>query len=112
MNQTWAIILTIISSLCAATGQIGLKLGSMKLERNLASLMKNYALITGVFFYGLSSITFIIALRGHELTVLYPLGSLNYVWVSLMSMKLLKEKMNMYKWLGILLIIIGVSFVV
>ena len=112
MNETSAILLTIISSLCAALGQIGLKFGSMRLKKDLKSLLKNYALIAGLFAYGASSVIFIVALKGHELTVLYPLASLNYVWVSLMSMKFLNEKMNKYKWCGIALIIIGVMFVV
>jgi multidrug transporter EmrE-like cation transporter len=112
MNELFSIGLAVLSSLFAALGQVGLKFGSMKLEKKFIAILKNYALLSGLFFYGLSSIVFILALRGHELTVLYPIASLNYVWVSLLSMKLLKEKMNAYKWLGILLIIIGVTFVV
>ena len=112
MNELTSIGLAVLSSLLAAVGQIGLKFGSLRLKKNFAALMKNYALIAGLFFYGLSSIVFILALKGHELTVLYPIASLNYVWVSFLSMKLLKEKMNKYKWLGILLIMIGVSLIV
>ncbi len=112
MILAYSIALTILSSICASAGQIALKYGSMKLKITIESLMKNYALMTGLFFYGLSSIIFIIALKGAELSVLYPLASLNYVWVSLLSMKLLKEKMNKYKWAGIAVIIIGVTLVI
>ena len=112
MNEIISIGLAVLSSLCAALGQIGLKFGSMKLDRSIANLLKNYALLAGLFAYGASSVIFVIALRGHELTVLYPLAALNYVWVSFLSMKYLKEKMNVYKWTGIALIIIGVIFVV
>ncbi len=111
-TQIISIALAVISSICAGLGQMGLKFGSMRTHKKLVHVLTNYILLTGLFFYGLSSIIFVVALRGHELTVLYPIASLNYVWVNLLSMKYLNEKMNKYKWLGILLIIIGVTFVV
>ena len=111
MNEWISIGLVVLSTVCAALGQLWLKFGSLTLKRNFNSLIRNYALMTGFCFYVMSSIIFIIALKGHELTVLYPLSSLNYVWVSLLSMKYLNEKMNKYKWVGILFIIAGVSLV-
>jgi len=112
MTQALSIGLAILSSVIAALGQLGLKFGSMKLEKNIAALMRNYALLIGLFLYGVSSITFIIALRGSELTVLYPIAALNYIWVDLLAIRYLKEKMNRNKWFGIILIIVGVSMVV
>ncbi|MFC1727908.1 EamA family transporter [Nanoarchaeota archaeon] len=112
MNYLGSIVLAIISSMLAALGQLSLKLGSRDLKRRLSHLIKNYFLLIGLLFYGLSSIVFIIALRGHELTVLYPIAALNYVWVSLLAIKYLKERMNKYKWGGIALILIGVSLIV
>ena len=61
--------------------------------------------------YGISTILFIPALKGGELSVLYPFVALAYIWVSLLSVKFLGEKMNKVKWLGIALIILGVSFI-
>lgn len=112
MNGTTSIILMIISSLLAAFGQISLKIGSMRLERKLSRIIKNFAFITGVFFYGFSAVLAIVALKGAELTVLYPIAALNYVWVSFLAIKYLKEEMNKYKWGGIALIIVGVSLIV
>ena len=37
--------------------------------------------------------------------------ALVYVWVSLLSMFFLKEKMNKTKWLGVILIILGVTLI-
>jgi multidrug transporter EmrE-like cation transporter len=112
MSEMLSIGLAIFSSMLAALGQLGLKFGSMKLEKNFASVLKNYALMIGLVLYGLSSVVFIIALRGHELTVLYPIAALNYVWVNLLSIKYLNEKMNKYKWGAIILLIVGVFLVV
>ena len=112
MNEIISIILAILSSLCASFGNIELKLGSMKLEKNLKSFLKNYSLIKGLFFCGISTILFIFALKYNELTNLYPIASLNYVFVSLLSIKFLNEKMNRYQWLGIILIMGGIYLIV
>jgi len=111
MNENISIIIMIIASFLAALGQLELKIGSIKLKKSIKGTIKNYFLLAGIFFYILSSIISIIALRGNELSVLYPIASLNYVWVSILSMKFLKEKMNGYKWTGIILIIVGVSVI-
>lgn len=111
MNEAISISLMVVASFLAALGQISLKIGSMKLEKSISKLIRNYALLVGISFYGISSIVSIVALRGNELTVLYPIASLNYVWVSLLSMKYLKEKMNALKWSGVILIILGVTII-
>lgn len=110
MSTTISIILMVIASVVAAFGQLSLKLGSARLK--MSEILKNYMLLAGFFFYGISIVISVIAFRGSELTILYPLASLNYVWVSLLSIKYLKERMNKYKWLGIALIIMGVALIV
>ena len=61
--------------------------------------------------YAVGTILFIPALKGGDLSILYPFVALAYVWVSLLSVKFLGEKMNLVKWIGIALIIIGVSLI-
>jgi len=112
MNELLAIGIMVVSTVCAALGQMGLKFGSMRLKKTITGVLRNYALLAGFFFYGLSTILTVIALRGNELSVLYPIASLNYVWVSFLSMKYLNEKMNAYKIAGILAIIMGVIIIV
>ena len=55
--------------------------------------------------------TYIFALKGADLSVLYPLVSTSYVWTVVFSQKLLGEKMNKYKWIGIAAILLGVSLI-
>jgi uncharacterized membrane protein len=64
-----------------------------------------------VLLYGISTIFFILALRIGELSVVYPLTSITYIFITILSVYFLKEKMNQYKWLGILFIIVGVILV-
>jgi drug/metabolite transporter (DMT)-like permease len=73
--------------------------------------MTNYNLFGAVALYAIGTALFIPALKGGELSVLYPIVALTYIWVSFLSVKFLGEKMNKLKWLGIALIILGVSFI-
>ena len=109
--QLWAIILVISATLIGAFGPILLKKASAKRLSKLSSLATNYHLFGGVALYAIGTLLFIPALKGGELSVLYPFVSLTYIWVSLLSVKFLGEKMNKLKWLGIGLIIVGVSFI-
>jgi len=112
MADILSIGLTVVSSILAAFGQLGLKFGSMKLKKTFQAVMTNYALLAGVFFYVAASAVFIIALRGGELTILYPIAALNYIWVSLLAKKYFHEELNHYKIIGITLIIIGVALII
>ena len=110
-TQIWAIGMVILATLIGAFGPILLKRASAQKLSSLSSLMKNYNLFGGVALYGISTILFIPALKGGELSVLYPFVALVYVWVSLLSVKFLGEKMNKFKWLGIFLVLVGVTFI-
>lgn len=110
-TQLWAIGLVVSATLVGAFGPILLKKASAKRLSKLGSLLTNYHLFGGVALYALGTILFIPALKGGDLSVLYPFVALTYIWVSLLSVKFLGESMNRLKWAGIALIIIGVSFI-
>ena len=110
-TQLWAILMVIFATLVGAFGPILLKKASAKKLSKLSSLATNYHLFGGVALYAIGTMMFIPALKGGDLSVLYPLVSVAYIWVSLLSVKFLGEKMNKLKWLGIALIIIGVTFI-
>ncbi|MDP6547623.1 MAG: EamA family transporter [Candidatus Woesearchaeota archaeon] len=109
--ELWAIGLVVLATLIGAFGPILLKKASAKKLSKISSLIRNYHLFGGIFLYALGTVLFIPALKGGDLSILYPFVALAYVWVSLLSVKFLGEKMNSMKWIGILLIILGVSFI-
>ena len=109
--EMWAIGLVVLATLVGAFGPILLKKASAKKLSKLSSLITNYHLFGGVFLYGIGTVLFIPALKGGDLSILYPFVSLTYIWVSLLSVKFLGEKMNLIKWLGIVFIILGVGFI-
>lgn len=110
-TQLWAIGLVVMATFIGAFGPILLKKASAKKLSSIRELAKNYYLFGGVSLYGMGTLLFIPALKGGDLSVLYPFVALTYIWVSFLSVKFLGEKMNKLKWFGIASIIIGVSLI-
>lgn len=110
-TELWAMGLVLLASLLGSFGPIMLKKASGKLSFKIKDLISNHYLIFGILFYGIGTVLFIPALKGGELSVLYPLVATVYIWVSLWSILFLKERMNKQKWIGVLLIIVGVVFI-
>jgi len=107
----WSILLVLSAALLGSLGPVFLKKGSAHVENNLKSWIFNWKIILGLCFYGIGTVLFIPALKGGDLSVLYPLVATSYIWVSLWSIYLLKENMNKWKWAGIALIIIGTALI-
>jgi drug/metabolite transporter (DMT)-like permease len=107
----WAIGVIAFAALIGGFGPIFFKKGSAKFNLNPLKQIKNTNMLLGILFYAVSTVLFIPALKGGELSVLYPVVSLGYVWTTLLAVWLLKEKMNWMKWAGIVVIILGVSLI-
>jgi len=110
-TQLWAIIVVLIGSLYGAIGPIFWKQGAKKFSLTLEGTILNKNLVIGGLIWGTSFIPLIIAFKGGDINVLAPLMSTGYIWVILFSIRFLKEKMNRFKWLGILFIALGVSLI-
>jgi len=92
----------------AAVGAVFLKRGSAKFSLNLLEQLKNFNLLFGLSLYALPAPVYLWALKNADLSLIYPITALNYVWISFLSVKFLNEHMNKYKWIGIGAIILGV----
>jgi len=111
-THLWAVVIVIIGGLFGALGPIYFKRGSDLIKKGkLDTIFKNKPLIMGIIIYGISTLIFIPALKGGELSVLYPIVGLAYVWVCIYSTIMLKERMTLLKWTGIFIVILGVSFI-
>ena len=75
----------------------------------LVGLLTNFPLLGGMALYGVGAALMVVALRHGELSVLYPLISLSYVWVAVLSVMVFGEMMNVYKVTGICAIMAGVA---
>ncbi len=105
-----SIILILISSFIGSFGAVFLKLGAERMGR-LAAIFKNYWLATGVVLYLISSVFYMMGVSQGELTVLYPMVSLGYIWALLWARILFKEQFTMAKLGGLALIIGGVALI-
>ena len=101
----------VVFTLLSAAAQVLLKFGSiqLKLDPSFAGLLTNFPLLGGLALYGIGAALMVLALRHGELSVLYPLISLSYVWVAVLSVVVFGEMMNMYKVGGICAIMAGVA---
>lgn len=103
-------LLVLVASFIGSFGAVFLKSGSAKLRIGLRHFI-NPRLALGVAMYLISTIFFIVAIRDGELTVLYPLVSLGYVWTLLWSRLFFKEPFTRFKFVGLALILTGVFFI-
>lgn len=108
-TEKWAVFLVLSATLLTSTGQLFYKLGIGSLS--LASLMNNYLLLLGLFLYIIAMFLILIALKYGELSVLYPVIAMSYVWVALLSIFFLGEPMSFFKWSGVFAIVAGIALI-
>ena len=73
------------------------------------ALLGNLPLVAGYGLSACNAFLLIMALRDGELSVLYPVYSLSYVWVIALSMYFFHDQLNPWKTVGVLLIMAGVG---
>jgi len=77
---------------------------------NWLAIVANYPLWIGLACYGIFTLLITLALRDGELSVLYPVISLTYIWVVFLSVLVLHEPLTPWKLAGVALICLGVAF--
>ena len=104
-----AVALVFFCTILNAFAQLAFKHASTHFSLNLIEDATNVWLISGLLLYGGFTLAMVLALKQGELSMLYPIISLSYVWVTLLSYTVLGEKPNMLKNAGIAVIVIGVA---
>jgi drug/metabolite transporter (DMT)-like permease len=89
-------------------GQILIKIA---VEMQFPALLLSWQLFVGLFLYGMAGILIIFALRHGELSVLYPVIALGFVWVTLAGIFILGETLHIHQMLGTAAVVIGVSII-
>ena len=105
-----SMLLVFAASVVGSFGAVFLKLGAARLDRRLVSFL-NARLALGVALFLGSSVFYTWAIKGGQLSVLYPMVSLGYVWTLLWSRLFFNEPFTRPKFVGLALILIGVFFV-
>ncbi|HUK15725.1 MAG TPA: hypothetical protein VLW65_04895 [Bryobacteraceae bacterium] len=104
-----AVLLVCFCTLLGAAAQILMKIGMTNFKLEPLALVTNFPLIAGYALYGLFTLLLVIALREGELSLLYPIISLGYVWVTGLSYFIFHDRLNTPKSIGIASIMIGVA---
>ena len=120
-TKPWAMGLVFLSTLSTAIGQLLIKLGLNGLElsmfynlSNVPSLLPQVlTVLVGYGLYGMSAGALIYALKYGELSVLYPIYAMNFIWVAIAIPYVFpgSDSMNLLKWAGVLSIVAGVILV-
>ena len=101
-------MLVFAASFIGSIGAVCLKWASEHLNRNLVSLVTNWRLAGGIMLYVISSLFYLKGIKRGELTILYPMVSLGYVWTLFWSRLFFGEPFTRGKFAGLGLIILGI----
>lgn len=112
-------LLVLLASFIGSFGAVFLKSGAAELRKGWLYLVIsrdppffNWRLAAGVAMFLFSSYFFVLGIRPPgELSVLYPMVSLGYIFTLVWSRIFFKEPLTRVKFLGLFLIVVGVFFV-
>lgn len=103
-----SILLVLFASFVGSFGTVFLKAGADKLERTVRGVLTNWRLAVGIMIFLTSFGMYTVAVKSGELTILYPMVSLGYLWTLIWSRIIFKEPLTRNKFLGVGMILIGV----
>lgn len=107
-TSSLAILLVFISTFLVSGGQFFIKLGLNKISSFSLFSIINISLILGLLLYFFAFILVLNSLKLGELSVLYPIIALDYIWVTILSFLFLNETLNLWKIFGVITIFFGV----
>ena len=110
------IIIAIIQSAFLAVAQYFMKIG---VERVVEYSMTwayfrsflNWQLGLSLLMYVIAMIIYLFMLKNYDLSIFYPLTSISYIFTILLAMFLLGETVSVVRWVGILLVMLGVGMI-
>ena len=85
--QRSAVFMVAFATLLGAAAQILMKFGAEHALKNpgLMGIITDIPLIAGYALYAVMTVMIVVAFKDGELSVLYPIISLSYVWVTALS---------------------------
>jgi multidrug transporter EmrE-like cation transporter len=114
-SQTKPLLMVLVCTFIGAAAQVFIKKGTAALGEHPSMVETAIGIFTtrllfeGYCLLGLSTVLLVLALRQGELSLLYPVFTLTYVWVTVLSMIIFHDTMNVFKVAGIATIIAGVG---
>lgn len=107
------VVLTLAAAFIASISQLLFKRGihgSMTMKSVIRSIFKPGVLI-GLFGYFISLVIYLYALSKGELSLVYPIFASSFIFTTLLSALVLKEKITAYRAIGVALVFIGITII-
>ena len=105
--------LALIQSALLAMGQVMLKLGLLRMEpfgwnpTFWRSFLLNWQFALSGICFASASLLWMYIIKNYPLSTAYPLVSLSFVFGMIAAMIFFHEQVDLYKWIGVVLIIAG-----
>ncbi len=110
LSARQSVAVVFFCTLIGAAAQLLMKTGAAAMTQpGIAGFLLNFPLMAGYAFYGLSTVLLVFTLRDGDLSLLYPILALTYVWVAIATPLLIGERLNAFKIMGVALVMLGVS---
>jgi drug/metabolite transporter (DMT)-like permease len=110
-NNYLLILLVIFTSFMIAIAQFLLKKSFSYLSFSDFFSFFNFYFLLGCCIYFFGAFFMIFLLKYLDLSLLYPLLSLSFIWTLLLAVFFLGEKITIFQFSGTLLVMLGVIFV-
>ncbi len=110
-TKAWAIATILLCTIATSLAAVFNKKGAINFELTIKGTILNGYLILGLSLLAVGMLLLMISLKGGDVTVIYPIISTSYIWVTIMSYFIFKEAINHFKILGIASIIGGVVII-
>ena len=105
-----SMLLVLFGSFLGSIGMVFLKRASAHLHHSFWKII-NVNSVIGVTLFVISSVFYLAGIRNGQLSVLYPMVSLSYVWALFWARIFFHEPLTKQKFAGLGLVLIGVFFV-
>lgn len=106
-----SMIWVLSGSFIGSFGSVLLKGGAIRLERSWSSLLLNWRLAAGAGIYVLSSLFFLRGISNGELSLLYPLVAVGYIWTMFWARLFFGEPLTRIKFAALFVILAGVAMI-
>jgi drug/metabolite transporter (DMT)-like permease len=104
-----SMLLVFAASLIGSIGMVFLKKASAHLHKGFFHIISVNAAV-GVILFVASSVFYLAGVRNGQLSVLYPMVSLGYVWALFWARFFFNEPLTKQKFAGLGLVLVGVFF--
>jgi len=109
-SRAQSMALVFCCTVLGAAAQMLMNVGlSHPSQPGIMGYVTSLPLLGGYCLYGLNTVLMVFALRDGELSILYPIIALTYVWVTILSVVFFHEALNFFKLLGVAVVVMGVA---